>query len=238
MAKQRKIINTSSGPSDKLTGFLLGLIVALSLLYVSMEFTTGFSADDADELFDDSFSDMDLPPLEKHDDMIQVPSRPTPPPPAVTEKIKTVEHAEDTPDKLSPNTSKHLDGTGEAEQPRAKIDEVVPSVPINEEEPIDIRIVQQIPEFPGGMSAFVKWLNSNIRYPAAAQKQKIQGKVVVSFIINKDGSISDMKLEKSVHPLLDREALRVLRMMPRWKPGMQDNKPCRTLFAVPIVFQL
>ena len=66
----------------------------------------------------------------------------------------------------------------------------------------------------------------------------IQGKVVVSFIINRDGSISSPKIEQSVPPLLDREAMRVVKIMPRWKPGKENDKPCRTLFAIPIVFQL
>ena len=71
-----------------------------------------------------------------------------------------------------------------------------------------------------------------------AQRQHIEGKVVVSFIINKDGSISGVKVEHSVDPLLDQEALRVVKMMPKWKPGVEKNKPCRTLFVIPINFKL
>ena len=74
--------------------------------------------------------------------------------------------------------------------------------------------------------------------PPLAQSQRIQGRVVVSFIVNKDGSIADVKLEKSVNALLDREALRVIRMMPRWKPGVHNNQPCRTMVAVPVVFKI
>ena len=95
-----------------------------------------------------------------------------------------------------------------------------------------------MPEFPGGGSAFVQWLTSQLRYPPIAQSKKVQGKVVVSFIVNKDGSIADIKLEKSVDPYLDREALRVIRMMPNWTPGVQNNRPCRTMVAVPVVFKL
>ena len=95
-----------------------------------------------------------------------------------------------------------------------------------------------MPEFPGGASAFIQWLTQQLQYPASVQSRKIQGKVVVSFIVNKDGSIADVKLEKSVNPLLDREALRVIRMMPNWKPGVQNNQPCRTMVAVPVVFRI
>ena len=101
-----------------------------------------------------------------------------------------------------------------------------------------MRIVEQLPEFPGGMTAFVQWLTRNLKYPEAARSQKLQGRVVLSFIVNKDGSVSQVKVARSVNPLLDREALRVIRMMPPWKPGIQNNEPCRTMIAVPIVFQL
>ena len=98
--------------------------------------------------------------------------------------------------------------------------------------------MEALPEFPGGMVEFMKWLTKNLRYPTYAHQQRIEGKVVVSFIVNTDGSIAEVKLARSVDPLLDREALRVIRMMPKWKPGIQNNRPCRTMFAVPVVFKL
>lgn len=98
--------------------------------------------------------------------------------------------------------------------------------------------MEQLPEFPGGIVEFMKWLTRNLHYPPQAQQQKIQGKVVVSFIINKDGSISSPRIVRSVDPLLDREAMRVVKMMPWWKAGLEDGKPCRTMFAIPINFQL
>ena len=84
----------------------------------------------------------------------------------------------------------------------------------------------------------MKWLTKNLRYPPAAQQHKVQGKVVAQFIVNKDGTVSDIEILKPVDPSLDREALRVLRMMPKWKAGMQDAKPCRTQVCIPIVFKL
>ena len=101
-----------------------------------------------------------------------------------------------------------------------------------------MRTVEQIPEFPGGIVQFMKWITHNLRYPPQAQQQKIQGKVIVSFIINKDGSISAPTIVQSVDPLLDHEAMRVIKMMPRWKPGIENGKPCRTMFAIPINFVL
>jgi protein TonB len=84
----------------------------------------------------------------------------------------------------------------------------------------------------------MKWLTRNLKYPASAQQQKIEGRVVVSFIINKDGTTSDIKVTKSATPVLDREALRVIRMMPKWKAGEDHGKPCRTMMAIPVVFAL
>lgn len=112
-------------------------------------------------------------------------------------------------------------------------------VPVDEDNnPLKLQVLEQYPEFPGGMVELMKWLNANLRYPESAQTQKIQGKVIVAFIINKDGSISNPYVTTSVHPLLDREALRVVKMMPKWKPGMERKTPCRTMFVIPINFKL
>ena len=88
------------------------------------------------------------------------------------------------------------------------------------------------------MSAFVQWLTKNLKYPLAAQRAKRQGTVLVSFIVNKDGTIADRKVVKSASPDLDREALRVLRLMPKWKPGEDHGQPCRTYICIPVVFKL
>ena len=106
------------------------------------------------------------------------------------------------------------------------------------DEPIDFRVVEDLPQFPGGASEFMKWLTKNLRYPTSAQQRKVEGKVVAQFIVNTDGSISNLELVNSVDPSLDREALRVLRMMPNWKAGKQDGKTCRTQVCIPIVFKL
>jgi protein TonB len=101
-----------------------------------------------------------------------------------------------------------------------------------------LRTVEKLPEFPGGIVEFMKWLTRNLQYPSLAERQHIEGKVVVSFIVNKDGSIASPRIEKSVNPMLDGEAIRVVRMMPRWKPGIMNGKPCRTMFAIPINFKI
>ena len=100
------------------------------------------------------------------------------------------------------------------------------------------KIVEKMPEFPGGMAACLKFLANNIKYPAIAQESNIQGKVIIQFVVNKDGSIVDPVVVRSVDPHLDKEALRVISMMPKWTPGMQRGKPVRVKYTVPVTFRL
>jgi periplasmic protein TonB len=98
--------------------------------------------------------------------------------------------------------------------------------------------VEQIPTFPGGFDAFYKYLAQNIHYPAGAAKDHIQGKVFVIFVVEKDGSLTDMKIIRGVSPDIDAEAIRVLKSSPKWKPGIQNGRPVRVQFSVPISFSL
>ena len=114
--------------------------------------------------------------------------------------------------------------------------EIVPTTNDNTIKNIDS--VDEKPSFPGGESAMKSYLNSNVKYPAAAQENGIQGRVIVQFIIEKDGSISDVKISRSVDPSLDREALRVVKAMPKWNPGKVNGIPVRVKNEVPVVFGL
>ena len=99
--------------------------------------------------------------------------------------------------------------------------------------------VEVKPEFPGGMPALVKYLQENIKYPSAALAEKAQGKAFVRFVVEKDGSITNTEIIKSTGNIyLDKEALRVASNMPKWKPGMQQGKPVRVFFMLPISFKL
>ncbi len=100
------------------------------------------------------------------------------------------------------------------------------------------RVVEQLPEFPGGATAYMKWLTKNLRYPITAQQQKVNGKVVVQFVVNKNGSVSDIKILEPLDPDCDKEVVRVLSMMPKWKPGMEKDHPVRTKYVIPIVFKM
>lgn len=193
----------------------------------------------SDQSLDDLVQDIELHPAMDDKEMVNTMAV-QPPQKTFSERIKAVDQPlKQQIEKLSASTtSPLLVGDGEAEALNAKLSAALPPVPAASEQPLNFRIVQQMPEFPGGGSAFIQWLTRQLRYPPSAQSQRIQGRVVVSFIVNKDGSIADVKLEKSVNALLDREALRVIRMMPRWKPGVHNNQPCRTMVAVPVVFKI
>ena len=99
-------------------------------------------------------------------------------------------------------------------------------------------VVEEMPSFPGGNGALMSYLASNIKYPVVAQENGVQGRVIVSFVVERDGSISDVRVARSVDPSLDREAQRVVKSMPRWKPGKQNGSAVRVKYTVPVVFRL
>lgn len=218
------------------TFFLLGVITAISLLVVALEWS--FETDDytLDEVFfDEVAQDLELLQEQEGDDkeMVKTTS-------AVTTQVVVTETGSE-PHAIEPLTNDI--GTLASVEPTEQTEDIVPVPPVPLAETaadtvVHFRIVEQLPEFPGGMTAYMKWLTKNLKYPDIARDQRLQGKVVVQFIVNKDGTIADAKVVKSVTPALDREAMRVIRMMPAWKPGIQDDKPCRTMIAVPIVFKL
>ena len=102
--------------------------------------------------------------------------------------------------------------------------------------PIDL--LEKKPEFPGGMPALMEYLKANLKYPEKALNNKVQGTVLVRFIVSKTGDIKDVKVMKSVNPDCDNEAIRVVEAMPKWMPGVMDGKPVNCLFNIPISFKL
>ncbi len=120
--------------------------------------------------------------------------------------------------------------------------EPVRSEPLYKPQPVNRNsvydVVEQMPSFPGGISGLRTYLNQNIRYPAEAQENCVQGRVVVSFVVGKDGHISDVTVLRSVDPSLDKEAVRVIRNMPRWTPGKQGGEPVKVRYNVPVSFRL
>ena len=101
-----------------------------------------------------------------------------------------------------------------------------------------LQVCEQMPEFPGGMGECMKFLSKNIQYPEEAMKNDVQGRVIVQFVVKKDGSISDPTIARGVNPLLDKEALRVINAMPKWKPGMHEGKAVNVKYTIPVAFKL
>ena len=111
-----------------------------------------------------------------------------------------------------------------------------------DDEPTDTNeiymVVEDSPQFPGGLQAFLDYLHDNIKYPESCRRDSIQGRVIISFVVEKDGSINSAEIVKGVHEQLDAEALRVIDAMPKWKPGKQRGKTVRVKYAIPVNFRL
>ena len=110
--------------------------------------------------------------------------------------------------------------------------------PPKEEETKVFDVVEQMPSFPGGPSALIQYLSSNIKYPVVAEENGVQGRVVCTFVVERDGSITDVRVIKSVDPSLDKEAVRVVKSMPKWIPGKQNGSAVRVKYTVPVTFRL
>ena len=216
--------------------FLLGIVVVLAALFVALEYDYTVSDDGMDpEALEDIVKELDLDKLKEEEKRIPLITKPVALIPKTIEKLNVVEE-EDPVDELSDDDL--MPDQPDTELKTTNEDEVRPEVTKEELDALDQKVVEQLPEFPGGAVALMKWLTSNLRYPQYARQRKVQGRVVTQFIVNTDGSLSDLKVVESVEPSLDREALRVLRMMPSWKAGQIDQKPCRTMVCIPIVFKL
>ena len=129
-------------------------------------------------------------------------------------------------------------GNDEAEGEVLKAKEVVVDEKPKEEETKVFDVVEQMPSFPGGDAELMKYLSSHIKYPVVAEENGIQGRVIATFVVERDGSISDVKVIKSVDPSLDKEAIRVLKSMPKWIPGRQNGSAVRVKYTVPVTFRL
>ena len=211
----------------KLTYVLMGLILVLSICYVAFEWTekevTKYEVSDTDFFFEE---EMDIQQTSQE-------TPPPPPPPAVqeVEVLNVVEDDVET-ETIEINTEDDKDV------------EVVIAPPVEapveeEEEEVIFMVVESMPEFPGGQQALFKYLAENVKYPVIAQENGIQGRVICQFVVNKDGSIVDVvAVRSSGEASLDKEAIRVIKSMPKWKPGKQRGKPVRVKYTIPVAFRL
>ena len=211
----------------KLVYVLMGLILVLSICYVAFEWTekevTKYEVTE-----DLAFIDEEID--------IQQTTQETPPPspPPAPQEVDVLNVVEDDVEveEIEINTEDDKDV------------EVVIAPPVEapveeEEEEVIFMVVESMPEFPGGQQALFKYLAENVKYPVIAQENGIQGRVICQFVVNKDGSIVDVvAVRSSGEPSLDKEAIRVIKSMPKWKPGKQRGKPVRVKYTVPVNFRL
>jgi protein TonB len=210
---------------EKLRGTftLAGLVVSLFLIYTMINW----------KFYDVQAADLgELVVEEEEEDIIPIteqntPPPPPPPPPAAPEIIEIVEDDEEVEDLEIEDTEADAETVVEVfEQEEEVVEEEV------------FTIVENMPEFPGGQKKLFEYLGKNIKFPPAAKANGISGKVYVNFTVNKDGKISNVKVLRGVHDLLDKEAIRVVKAMPKWKPGKQRGKAVKVSYNLPINFIL
>ena len=157
------------------------------------------------------------------------------------EEVKPEDELKSQDDLAKTNTaigSFDVKGNDEAEGEVLKAKEVIADEKPKEEETKVFDVVEQMPSFPGGPQALMEYLSKNIKYPVIAEENGVQGRVVVTFVVERDGSITDVKVVKSVDPSLDKEAQRVVKAMPHWIPGKQNGAAVRVKYTVPVTFRL
>ena len=220
--------------SMRVQGFLVGLIVVLAALFVALEWNSNDSGWAFFEEDDDLEAEMELSPLKRDKDEIpmMLPQEPKVEQPK-SEQLRLVDDDVDLTFEPEP-----VERPEEQKDQKEAEEKDKPEVVDMYDEPVDFRVVEDLPQFPGGASEFMKWLTRNLKYPPSAQRKQIRGKVVAQFVVNTDGSVSDLELTEHLEASCDREVLRVLKMMPKWQAGVMNAKPCRTKVCIPIVFNL
>ena len=219
------------------TGFLLGLVFVLSLLYVSLEWNSAEHDDHFDPIdLADLMHETELVPMSNEELTTRVEEKQQV---EQSEQLRVVDDDVELSDPDEP-----LEGEdGEDDETLLQDlqddnDKALASLDVDPNNPLNFHVVEDLPQYPGGAVEFMKWLTRNLQYPAIARSRKTQGKVVAVFYVEKDGSVTGISITQSLSPECDREALRVLRKMPKWQPGIQNDQPCRTKVSIPIVFKL
>ncbi|MFV0544741.1 MAG: energy transducer TonB [Bacteroides sp.] len=214
--------------NKKSTWLLVGYVVVLAIMFVAFEWTKRDVKIDTSQALTDVVFEEEIIPV------TETPQQQAPPPPdapKMADMIEIIDDKADVEETVIANT----------EELGQKVEVKYVPVKVEEEEPEEqtiFEVVENMPEFNGGQAALMQYLAKNIKYPTIAQENGTQGRVIVQFVVNRDGSIVDAKVVRSVDPYLDKEALRVINSMPKWKPGMQRGKPVRVKYTVPVMFRL
>lgn len=210
---------------------LLGLVVAISVLFVTLEWRSLAQSDVKTNEFDAiAMEDVMIVQDEQQEEQPEEVQQPEQQIEAqLPDDFKVVEDNKEV--------AKISFVSPDEDKPLPPPTTVGPAVEPEDTEEI-FTIVEEPTEFPGGPAALVKFLTSNVKYPEIAMENGIQGRVMVKFVVERDGSVSNVDILRGVDPALDKEAVRVVKSMPKWKPGKQRGKPVRQSFQVPVVFRL
>lgn len=215
--------------THKGTAILMGLLLAISVLFFAFEWSSQTTKLDENLIVSELLAEEEIE-ITRRD-----PTPPPPPPPPAPETpeiIVVVEEKVETKIKIDTEDSQDREQVATY---------VAPPPPKPKQEVVTDEIfvvVEDKPEFPGGDAALMKFLNTNIKYPVIAQENGIQGRVVCNFVVERDGSITDVQVVRGQDPSLDKEAVRVIQSMPKWKPGKQRGSAVRVRFTLPVVFRL
>ncbi len=232
----------SSSDGQRATGFLLGLVVVLTMLFVALEWNSSESneADGPTIDIDELVQETDMVPMSIEENFVQL--RQAESSPVEAEKLNIVDDETEIlpPDELpaEPESEATDEDLLKQLQKDTALAAIAPMGIDPRDNPLQFRVVEDLPQFPGGAVAFMKWLTNNLHYPKKAQTLKREGRVVAQFYVEKDGTITGLSITQSLSKECDIEVMRVLRLMPNWKPGVQNGQPCRTKISIPVVFKL
>jgi len=213
----------------KSTGLLIGYVLALAVMFIAFEWSERDKKVTTDTGIAELLFEEEIIPITEQE------QKQAPPPPPEAPKAEEIIQIVENDAEVEESTIQASDETDKAVE--------VKYVPVEvEEEEVEeqqiFQVVEEMPEFPGGMAECMKFLSKNIKYPPISAENGIQGRVIVQFVVNQDGSIVDPVVVRGVDSHLDKEALRVIQMMPKWKPGKQRGKAVRVKYTVPVMFRL
>ena len=208
---------------------LMGIVIALAILFVAFEWG---------ETELEVATNTGIAVIIEEEEIEASEQNEPPPPPVEPEPIKAMEIINIVEDNIE---VEHVEFTSDDDASHAQVDTYVAPVVTQEEEPDDSYVfvtVEKSPEFPGGEAALLAWIRDHIVYPTIAAENGISGLVSCQFVVNADGSVTDVEVIRPLNQYLDKEAVRVLKLLPKFKPGEQRGKPVRVRFSVPVRFRL
>ena len=214
--------------SKKSVFMQIGLVAVLAMVLIAFEWTTTDVDVSQFEMVEDLEAEEEIMPITRQE---EVKPPPPPPPPKVADVLNIVEDDVELDEELD------IEDTEMDEDTEIDFADLAMEEEDEEDAPVFF-IVEDMPEFPGGEVELRKYIAKSVKYPVIAQENGIQGRVYISFVVSKKGEVTDVKVARGVDPNLDKEAIRVVKAMPKWKPGKQRGKAVKVSYTVPINFVL